>query len=503
MPPWDFTGMDFDDIADMPSWALLQLPLDENCEFILEAPEEDEEVSHPSEIYDADDEETYPKLNHLSRRIREIREEEGSSFMQSFEPTTSAELHKRICEIRKREAEEDEERNIWEQHSQARDSERPNFLSECPDYSQESSLRLDEPPPRIDFSGDFGRIIQNNVSSLRFDRLPPRIDLPGDFGRIIQNDVSSLRLDRLPPKIDFSGDFGQIARTEISSPMPDNDDQNSDNSPEYFPELYETSSIRESIVVTSNRRIRKGIPKLSATPHRTPRIGVSSPAIHHDLLVIADNQNGETTSMLVGFETMNVDELISDYENSPKYYPIKPSISHIEGPKHFDLEPHWFHDTSKRKCWCYHCIEYRKIQSTGKQPETHDFNKWCLCTDCMEYWHEVLAIGYVCNCPNCKKRCKAQATLKESDVAQAVSEEKEALATLQNQLQSPPTSQESQEPQQTVDASTQQQSLPNTLCSDATTAASESQKLNFELFDIIRENLTFESESESESDSSE
>lgn len=433
MTTWDLPGMDFDDIADMPSWAYPQLPLNERGEFTLKNPEEDEEVSLPNEMYDADDEISPSRylFNKFSRKIPKGRKEEGASSMQSSDLPTSAQLHERICRIREQEAEREKERSIQEQHSQAKDSKRPYFLSQCPDYSQRSSLRLDKPPPRIDFAAVFRQNPQTEISSP------------------IQSELLAI---------------------------PDNEEENSDNSQGSPHKLDEISSIRQTTLVISNNTIKASIPRISEVPHRKTRIRGSSSTIHRDVLVIADNEDEETISTLPGFETMNVDELVFDNKVAPASSYL--FACDIQRPKHFDLEPHWFHDTPERKCWCYHCIQHRKFQSTGKEPEKHDYNKWCLCTSCIEFWHEVLDVDGVCNCPHCKNRDKAQAISKESE-AQAIWEEKKALATLQNQLQSPPST---------------QQPPRNLLCPDATAAASESQKLSSELFDVIRETLRYDSD---------
>ncbi|KAF7854773.1 hypothetical protein EAF04_010341 [Stromatinia cepivora] len=486
MTSWNFSGVDFNSMTELPTWAFSHLPLNEYAEFIGEVPKErDEEPIPQDDMYDADDEgfdedqfsrrireieeeeepthvvESIQAWNyaHLHSRIRQIKEEEREQkeeepthVVESIQSWNYAHLHSRIRQIKEEEREQKEEERLrQEQYSQARDSEQPNSLSECSDYPQGSYLKLQEPPPRIDYSQAFRGNTRAEVSSpihqstfifdndkeieIKAREKTPRIsEVPRRNSRI---EVSSLRLDQPPPIIDFSKIFPQNARNEVSPPM-DIQDENK----------------------------------------------------------------------FAGFETMKFGELIFDYKVAPLLHPTRPAEVYrcdIEQPKFFSMQPHWFHDTEEKKCWCNNCIQYRKTRSTGKRLEAHDFDKWCLCSSCMEVWHENLAEGEYCNCQNCVDPNKAQALEEEREAEEkealaelkALAELDEALAELQNPLQSP-----EQEPpnseQRIPEFSQKPPSDPH--CEDPTTVMPESKEASSRLFNIIRENLWLDSDSETSFD---
>lgn len=379
MTSWNFSGIDFDDMADLPSWAFEHLPLNENSEFILETPKEEEEPSVSDNMYDADDEDSDEDdaginldLNQLTRRIRQIKEQEGPTqvwdALQSWNFAEAvAQLSLRIGQLEDEQQEEEREKRQRQEYSQARDNETTNSLSECSDYSQEH---------------------------------------PGIFTR-----------------------------------------------------------------------------------RRNRQYELFSPPIHPDILNIFDYEQVEgfeimdmelVPNALENFESMDIYELKLDYQIAPLLHPAQSFPCDTQQPEIFSIEPHWFHDTSKEKCWCHHCIQYRDFQSTGKQLETHDFNQWCLCNSCMQFWHENLDENLWCNCQNCI----------DPNEAEALTEENEALALLQNSLQSPSPEQEPQD----------QQSPSDPLCSDSTfnTVVDESKDVcstSAELFNTVRENLWVDSDS--------
>ncbi|KAJ8061621.1 hypothetical protein OCU04_009428 [Sclerotinia nivalis] len=440
MPSWNFSGVDFNSMTELPTWAFSHLPLNEYAEFIPHV-----------NMYDADDEGF--NEDQLSRRIREIKEEEEPTHVvdsiQSWNyPAASTHLQSRIQQLKeeereqKEQKEEEEERIRQELYSQARDSEQPNSLSECSDYPQVTYLQLHEPLPRTDDSQVFHRNTRAGLSSpirqstFTFtsdkefeikakEKTPIISEAPRRKTRI---GVSSLRLDQPPPIIDFSKIFPQNARNEVSPPM----DIQAENK---FP----------------------------------------------------------------GFETMNFEKLIFDYEVAPLLHPTRPAEIYrcdIERPKHFSMEPHWFHDTEKKKCWCNHCIQYRETRSTGNQLEAHDFDKWCLCSRCMEIWHENLAEDEYCNCQNCVSTNKAQALEEEKEALAELddalfAEIEKALAYFQNPLQLPekPPNLEQRIPESS-------QKLPSDpLCEDPTKVVPESKEGSSNLFNTIRENLWLDSDS--------
>ncbi|QSZ32694.1 hypothetical protein DSL72_002273 [Monilinia vaccinii-corymbosi] len=124
--------------------------------------------------YEVDGGEIHLDLGQINRRLDEIIER--VNFVENLTaPLDYAEINARIRQFCQREGyrvEEEEERFIHVRYSQERDSERSSSLSEGPDYARGSSLRLDRPLRRIDYSGGFGRIIWPDDSSEVWD--PPR-----------------------------------------------------------------------------------------------------------------------------------------------------------------------------------------------------------------------------------------------------------------------------------------------------------------------------------------
>ncbi|TEY24609.1 hypothetical protein BOTCAL_1374g00010 [Botryotinia calthae] len=380
MSSWNFTGVDFDNMLEEPSWAFSQLPLNNKSEFILKTPEEGEEEFETiplDNMYDADDE--YLSEDDLDDLLLQL---------------------------------EQQERLSQELYSRAKDSEQPNSLSNSPDYLQEFSPRC--PPPIINISSNIREttfVITNNreIERRGQENAPWISEVPL---RRIRAQVPSLTLN-LPSPINFGKAFSLI-----TSETMDND---------FVP------------------------------------------------------------NMLEGFETMNFGELMQDYESGHILHPTEAQKFRcdIERPEVFSMEPHWFNDTKDKKCWCIHCIQYRKIQSTGEQMEAHDYNDRCLCSSCSELYHESLPEGYHCNCQNCF----------DVNEDQDFTDQNEALAELQKQIQLQSPERRIQDSEEFV-TETSQELPPDPLCEESTTAASEPNGSPSELLSMVRENLWLNSDSD-------
>ncbi|KAF7948145.1 uncharacterized protein EAE97_003556 [Botrytis byssoidea] len=263
-----------------------------------------------------------------------------------------------------------------------------------------------------------------------------------------------------------------------------------------------SSNIRQTTFVIGNnyefeQRGKENAPRISEVPRRKNRAPASllkldlpSPI---DFGKVFSPETSETMdndfvpNMLEGFETMNFGELIQDYESSDILHPTKAQKFRcdIETPAIFSMEPHWFHDTKYNRCWCIHCIQYRKTQSTGEQMEAHDFNYRCLCSSCSELYHEALPKGQSCNCSSCTN------VNKDEDPT----DQNKALAELQKQIQLQSPELRNQDSEQLV-TDTSQKSLSDPPCKDkeSTTVASESVGGPSELLNMIRENLWLDSD---------
>lgn len=409
--------MGLDEMTEAPAWSPshppLDFPLNNDGEFILESPKEEE---GDTTIY----------LDQLSRRIREIKEEEeeeeeATRVVNSFQtwnfPTVDTHLHSRIRQIKEQEEEQkEEEEGLEQQYSRAIDSEQPNSLSDSSDYSQESLLKFYQSSPIIDISKGFCQT--------------PQIE-----------------------------GFAQIRQTVLVNPDEDKLEQ----------------------------KALEKVPRISEVPRRKSRNGVYSLKVNQPAPAFPTLYLGFIPNALEGFETMNIDKMVADYKIYPVLHPTNSAEvfrCDIEQPEDFNLEPHWFQDTEEKQCWCLNCIQYRKSLSTGKQPKKHDYNKWCLCSSCAEFEQHYLFADMNCNFPVCV----------DSDQAQALAEEKEALTKLQNLLRSP--IQESSNSEQLV-TEAPQKSPSDPLCADSTAGATETREGSSELFNMIQENLWLESESES------
>ncbi|KAF5870855.1 uncharacterized protein Bfra_009410 [Botrytis fragariae] len=385
MSSWNFTGVDFDNMLDEPSWALSHLPLNNSSEFILEAPKEGEEEFETiprDTMYDGDEEDS--------------NEDDLDDLLLQLEQA------------------EEQERLAQEHYSRAKDSEQPNSLSNSSDYSQESSLNLQCPLPRINIS--------SNIRQTTF------------------------------------------------------------------------------VIGNSNEIEQKGkenAPRISEVPRRKKRVQVPSPRFDLPVRIIdfakvfspntSETMDNEfVPNTLEGFETMNFGELIQDYESGEILHPTEAQKFRcdLENPENFSMEPHWFHDTKYTRCWCIHCIQYRKTQSTGEQMEAHDYNYRCLCSSCSELYHEALPKGRYCNCENC--------TNVNED--QGLTDQIEAFAELQKQIRLQSPERQIQDSEQLVTETPQKLPL-DLLCEESTTIASESNGGPSELVSMIRENLWLDSDS--------
>ena len=383
MSSWNFTGVDFDNMLEEPSWAFSHLPLNNNSEFIPKTPEEGEEEFETiplDDMYDADDE--YPSEDDLDNLLLEL---------------------------------EKQQRLSQELYSRAKDSKQPNPPSNSSDYLQESSLQY---PPRINVSSNIRQttfVIANNreIERKGQENAPWISEVPL---RKIRVQLPSLTLN-LPSPINFGKAFS---------------------------------------LDTSETMDKDFVP-----------------------------------NMLEGFETMNIGELIQDYESGDILHPTEAQKFRcdIERPEVFSMEPHWFNDTKDKKCWCIHCIQYRKTQSTGEQMEAHDYNDRCLCSSCSELYHETLPEGCHCNCQNCV----------DVNEDQGPTDQDEALAELQKQIQLQSPEQRIQDSEELVTETSQE--LPSDpLCEEFTTVVSELNGGPSELLSMVRENLWMNSDSDSDSD---
>lgn len=526
--------MDFNSITELPNWAILHLPLYEYAEFILKAPKDGGEESTPQDnMYDADDEGF--DEDQLHRRICEIKQEERTHHVNSIQswnfPPASTQLHPRIEQIKEEERklreeeeerihthlhsriqqikeeerqqkeEEESERIRQEIYSQAVDSEQPNSLSECTDYPARSHLPLREYFPRIDGSQHY----QDNT----------RAELPS-------------RIRRTTFAFSSEKEFEKIA--EENTPM-----------------------------LSRAPRPKKRIERLSLKFDRSaPFIDVSAIFPQNAEDKVSSPVDIQEENNFAGFETMNFAELIFDYEIAPLLYPTRLAEVYrcdVEEPKFFSLVPHWFHDTEFKRCWCIPCIQYRETLSTGKQLEAHDFDKWCLCRSCMDFWHKNFNEDDNCNCQDCvekqkleekeadKKRALAalkalvgvdgenflaeleeviarpqspfqspgqESTDSEQQLGEKVAlaelraladldgeylfaELEEARSKLQSPLQSQSPEQEAPDSEQLLPKSTQK--LPSDpLCENPTTVVPVSKESSFDLFNTIRQHLWLDSD---------
>ncbi|CCD47348.1 hypothetical protein BofuT4_P005070.1 [Botrytis cinerea T4] len=337
MSSWNFTGVDFNNMLEEPSWAFSHLPLNNNSEFIPKTPEEGEEEFETiplDDMYDADDE--YPSEDDLDNLLLDL---------------------------------EKQQRLSQELYSRAKDSKQPNPPSNSSDYLQESSLQY---PPRINVSSNIRQttfVIANNreIERKGQENAPWISEVPL---RKIRVQLPSLTLN-LPSPINFGKAFS---------------------------------------LDTSETMDKDFVP-----------------------------------NMLEGFETMNIGELIQDYESGDILHPTEAQKFRcdIERPEVFSMEPHWFNDTKDKKCWCIHCIQYRKTQSTDQD---------------------------------------------------------EALAELQKQIQLHSPEQRIQDSEELVTETSQE--LPtDPLCEEFTTVVSELNGGPSELLSMVRENLWMNSDSDSDSDS--
>ncbi|KAF7890484.1 hypothetical protein EAF00_008799 [Botryotinia globosa] len=272
------------------------------------------------------------------------------------------------------------------------------------------------------------------------------------------------------------------------------------------PRINTSSNIRQTTFVIGNNyefEQRENAPRISEVPRRKNR--AQAPLLELDLPSPIDfgkvfsPKTSETMvndfvpNMLEGFETMNLGELIQDYESGDILHPTKGQKFRcdIETPGIFSMEPHWFHDTKHTRCWCIHCIQYRKTQSTGEQMETHDFNYRCLCSSCAKLYHEALPKGQYCNCSNCTN------VNEDEDLT----DQNKALAELQKQIQRQSPERRIEDPEQLTDTS--QKLLSDPLRKESTTVASESDGGPSELLGMIRENLWLDSDCDTACDSDE
>ncbi|TGO18454.1 hypothetical protein BPAE_0383g00040 [Botrytis paeoniae] len=385
MSYWNFTGVDFDNMLEEPSWAFSHLPLNNSSEFILKAPKEGEEEF-----------ETIPLDNMYDGDEEDSNEDDLDDLLLQLEQA------------------EEQERLAQEHCSRAKDSEQPNSLSNSSDYSQESSFNLQCPPSRINISSNIRQTTfvignSNEIEQKGKENAPRISEVPRRKKRV---QVPSLRLD-LPVRII---DFAKVFSPNTSETL--------DN--EFVP------------------------------------------------------------NMLEGFETMNFGELIQDYESGEILHPTEAQKFRcdIENPEKFSMEPHWFHDTKYTRCWCIHCIQYRKTQSTGEQMEAHDYNHRCLCSSCSELYHEALPKGRYCNCQNCTNVNEDQGLTDQTEVS----------AELQKQIQLQSPERRIQDSEQLVTETSQK--LPSDLlCEESTTVASESNGGPSKLLSMIRENLWLDSDS--------
>ncbi|KAF7936934.1 hypothetical protein BELL_1069g00020 [Botrytis elliptica] len=264
-----------------------------------------------------------------------------------------------------------------------------------------------------------------------------------------------------------------------------------------------SSNIRQTTFVIGNsndldRKGKENAPRISEVPRR--KIRAQAPLLELDLPSPIDfgkvfspktsetMDNNFVPNMLEGFETMNFGELIQDYESGDILHPTEAQKFRcdIENPEVFSMEAHWFHDTKNTRCWCIHCIQYRKTQSTGEQREAHDYDYRCLCSSCSELYHEALPEGTYCNCPDCK--------IANTDEDQGLTDQNEAFAELQKQIQLQSPEQRIQDSEQMVTETSPK--LPSDpLYKDSTTVSSESDGSLSELLSMIRENLWLESDS--------
>ncbi|TGO84614.1 hypothetical protein BPOR_0485g00020 [Botrytis porri] len=266
------------------------------------------------------------------------------------------------------------------------------------------------------------------------------------------------------------------------------------------PRINISSNIRQTTFVVGNnqdieQKGKENAPRISEVPRGKKRVQV--PLLKLDLPSPIDfgkvfsPKTSETTdndfvpNMLEGFETMNFGELIQDYESGEILHPTEAQRFRcdIEDPEKFSMEPHWFHDTKYTRCWCIHCIQYRKTQSTGEQMEAHDYNYHCICSSCSKLYHETLPKGHYCNCRTC-------ANVSED---LGLTDQNEAFAELQKQIQLQSPERQIQDSEQLV-TETPQKLPSDLLCEESATIASESIGGPSELLGMIREHLWLDSD---------
>ncbi|THV49269.1 hypothetical protein BGAL_0203g00030 [Botrytis galanthina] len=318
------------------------------------------------------------------------------------------------------------------------------------------------------------------------DDLLLQLEQAEELERLAQEHYSRAKDSEQPNSLSNSSDYPQESSFNLQCPPP---------------RINTSSNIRQTTFVIGNnyefeQKGKENAPRISEVPRRKNR--AQAPLLKLDLPSPIDfgktfsPKTSETTdkgfvpNMLEGFETMNFGELIQDYESGDILHPTEAQKFRcdIETPEIFSMEPHWFHDTKHTRCWCIHCIQYRKTQSTGEQMEAHDFDYRCLCSSCSERYHEALPKGQYCNCPNCTN------INEDKDLT----DQNEAFAELQKQIQLQSPEQRIQDSEQLVTETSQE--LPSDPpCMESTTVASEPDSGPSELLSMIRENLWLDSDS--------
>ncbi|KAF7945352.1 hypothetical protein EAE96_010127 [Botrytis aclada] len=433
MSSWNFTGVDFENMLEEPSWAFSHLFLNNNSEFILEAPKEEEkefETIPLDNMYDGDDEDSNSESNEsdLEDLLFQPEQEtvpldnmydgddDGSNSESNSDPNSAStsDLLLLLQHEEQQEQAQEQERNP---PKPAHASKPPNSLRNRSDYPRGYSLDLQSPTPRFNTSSPIRKTVflignTHEITQKGKESAPRILEAPRRKKRV---PVSSLRVDVPCRPI-----------TDSTKGFPPNDSEKTDN--EFVP------------------------------------------------------------NMLEGFETMNIGALRQDYETGEIVHPTEAQEFRcdMEKPEKFSMEPHWFHDTKYKRCWCIHCIQYRKTQSTGEQMEAHDFNYYCLCASCSKLYHKTVPEGQYCNCHNC-----ADADVKEDE---CLTDQDEAFAKLQEQIQLQSSEGRIRDSEQIVTETSQK--LPSDLlCEESITVASESNGGPSEFLSMIRENLWLNSDS--------
>ncbi|ESZ94340.1 hypothetical protein SBOR_5284 [Sclerotinia borealis F-4128] len=350
MTSWDFPGMDFDDMAALSAWAFPHLPLNENDEFILEAPKEDkeEELTPQDDMYDAEDEGSDSdeedatmdkKLHHLTRRIQQI-EAQGEAPTHFEFPRPSLDIEAALAQVDAR----------IQQIKEQGEVEAPiHFVFSLPSLDFEAALAQ----------------INARISRLEEERQ---------------------REEELEERQHYQ--HSQANDNEITNSLSNCQDSSPRTPLEENPQ---TSSFSAPAPFT-----------LSAAPPQPDILAILDPS------TISQSSGFETMdcesepNALPNFESMDISSLATDYLTTPSFHPSHVFSCDTQEPSVFILEPHWFHDTATHTCWCHRCDRYREWQATGtSQLEAHDFDLWCLCPSCMETWHAALGEDDWCNCGDC------------------------------------------------------------------------------------------------------